>query len=311
MKKIIYSIIIFFFVFCCIELFCRCFCIGKPVSDERNSIYQYDSYLGWFPIPDVSAIVSDSESSREYKHNSLGFRDIEHNYKEKTKKRIMFLGDSFCYGYGISQKYIFTELLIDKLEEYELFNCGISGYGTDQEYLLLVKYIDIIKPDIVILLLCDNDVKDNVYNNAYYGYYKPYFILKNNKLILNGIPVPKSWLYYKNNFFVKHSFFINYMVKTFICLKNPCVITNHFSIMGNILNEIVSILNIHNSKLIFSIAKDTSSHEFKEILKNNNCPFIDLENDNVRSEYDFHWNEKGHQFVADKIYDFFKEEKYK
>ena len=203
MKKIIYVLIIFIFVFFCIEIFCRIFDIGKTCSDERNTIYQYDSHLGWFPIPNTNAKLTDSISQIEYNHNSLGFRDIEHNYNEKNKKRIMFIGDSFCYGYGVNQNETFVELLRDKISDFELFNCGISGYGTDQEYLLLRKYFDIIKPDIVFLLYCENDIIDNILNNNYLGYYKPYFIEQDGSIIPKGIPVPKSWLYYKNNFFVK------------------------------------------------------------------------------------------------------------
>ena len=307
MKKVIYVLIIFIFVFSCIEIFCRIFNIGKTYSDERNTLYQYDNYLGWMPIPNITATISNSTQQREYKHNSLGFRDIEHDYNNKTKKRIMFIGDSFCYGYGVSQNEVFTELLRNKLLDFELFNCGVSGYGSDQEYLLLEKYYTIIKPDIIFLLFCDNDMLDNTLNNNYNGYYKPYIIKQQDNLILKGTPVPKSWLYYRYNFFVKYSRFNNFMLETFIRIKNPSLSLKNYEITGDIYNEIIKFCNLCNCQLIICIAKDDENN-FKQILKDNNLFFLNLENNNVRSTTDLHWNKKGHEYVADKIYNFLKEE---
>lgn len=309
MKKIIYVLIILIFVFFCIEIFCRIFNIGKTYSDERNTLYQYDNYLGWIPIPNITATISDSMQQREYKQNSLGFRDIEHDYNNKTKKRIMFIGDSFCFGYGVSQNEVFVELLRDKLLDFELFNCGVSGYGSDQEYLLLQKYYNIIKPDIIFLLFCYNDILDNTLNNNYNGYYKPYIIKQQDELILKGIPVPKSWLYYKNNFFIKYSRFNNFILETFIRIKNPSLSLQNYEIIGYIYNEIIKFCDLHNCRLIICIAKDDDINSFEKILKNNDMFFLNLANDNVRSTTDFHWNKKGHEYVANKIYNFLKEEK--
>jgi lysophospholipase L1-like esterase len=308
MKKIIYSIIIFFFVFCCIELFCRVFRIGTDFIDERNLVYKYDNKLGWIGKPNINTYYKGVSVV----NNSLGFRDIEHNYKEKNKKRIMFIGDSFCFGYGVNQDKVFVELLRDKLKEYELFNCGISGYGTDQEYLLLMQYFDVVKPDIVFLLYSDNDIIDNVLNNNYLGYYKPYFVPNNNDdygLILKGVPVPKSWLYYRNNFFIKYISFNKFILKNYICLKNPCLSTHDYKILKIILFNMQNFLKSKNCELILCIASDSDSN-FRTILKNNNAFFIDLENSNI-IENDMHWNEKGHEYVADKIYNFLKKIKIK
>ena len=306
MKTIIYSIIIFFFVFCCIEVFCRIFNIGKKnIVDERNSIYKYDDKFGWIGKPNLDIYYQNIRVI----NNSLGFRDIEHNYNEKKKKRVLFLGDSFCWGYGVNQDKLFVELLRDKLKEYEFFNCGISGYGTDQEYILLKEYYDIIKPDIVFLFYYDNDVIDNVLNNNYLGYYKPYFVDKDDDsvdLILKGIPVPKSWLYYGNNFFIRYSFFNNFMLQQIICMKNPCFSTHNYKILYKILFNIKAFLDSKNSEFIICIAGDNNNF-LTSMLKDNNIFFIDLENSNTLD--DGHWNEKGHEYVADKIYNFLNKKK--
>jgi hypothetical protein len=99
------------------------------------------------------------------------------------------------------------------------------------------------------------------------------------------------------------------MLENFIRLKNPCLfLSDDYTIMGSILNEIIAFLNLNNCKLIFCIAKDDKTKILETNLKNNNMFFLDLENTNVISEKDIHWNEKGHEYVADKIYNFLKEE---
>ena len=158
------------------------------------------------------------------------------------------------------------------------------------------------------MLLCNTDIDDNVLNNNYNGYYKPYFIEQQGEIILKGIPVPKSWLYYKNNFFVKYSYFNNFILEKFICFRYPCFSTHNYKITGNILNEFMIFCNLHNCQLIICIAKDDDARNFEKNLKNNNLFFLNLANNNVRSENDFHWNKKGHEYVANKIYNFLKEE---
>jgi len=303
MKKTIYVIIIFVFVFLCTEVTCRICGLGnKDYINSNEQIYKYDDKLGWFLNSNLN---TDFKKMGIIKTNSIGFRDIEHNYKLKTKKRIMFIGDSFTFGDKISQKNIFVELLRDKLKEYELFNCGVSGYGTAQEYLLLLKYFNTVSPDIVFLTICFNDINDNMVN--YVGqYYKPLFIRKGKNLFLyNTTAIPKSYICYKNNFFIKHSNFITFILKNFIIFKNPPIYTNDYGIIEDILLLFKQFLTDKNCT--FYIGLTNSDDNFEKFLKSKDIKYIVLENKNT-IENDIHWNEKGHEYVADKIYNFFKQE---
>lgn len=305
MKKTVYIIIIFVFVLFYIEIFCRVCDVnfGYTHTDERNTIYQYNDEIGWVGKPDIDTYYKNIHVV----NNDFGFRDINHNYKEKNKKRIMFIGDSFCWGYGVNQDKIFVELLRNKLTEYELFNCGVSGYGTDQEYILLKKYYDIIKPDIVFLIFCCmNDNGENNTNFVFGGYYKPYYIIKNGELELQGVPVPKTWLYYKNNFFVKKSAFIRFLLKQFISYKNKkysdYVFDNNKT--KAIISNMKKYLDENNTEFIIGFTNEPNLLE--RYCKKNDIKSVLLENSDI-IEKDIHWNEQGHQFVADKIYDFLKE----
>ena len=50
------------------------------------------------------------------------------------------------------------ELLKPRINGYKILAAGVSGYGTDQEYLLLQKLWPKVKPAVVVLIFCtDND----------------------------------------------------------------------------------------------------------------------------------------------------------
>jgi len=110
---------------------------------------------------------------------------------------MIFLGDSFVWGYDAEQQERFTEKLRANIPGWSIYNLGVSGYGTDQEYLLLRQQYDFYRPQIVFLIFCkDNDDEDNSRNERYGLYYKPYFTVDGAWLKLRGVPVPRSEAYF-------------------------------------------------------------------------------------------------------------------
>src|ERR1700704_7186870 len=87
-------------------------------------------------------------------------------------------------------------MLKRRIRGYKILAGGVSGYGTDQEYLLLQDLWSKVNPAVVVLIVCtDNDRQDNSSNIRYEGYQKPYFtIAADGALVLQGQPVPKSRL---------------------------------------------------------------------------------------------------------------------
>src|SRR5258705_812041 len=157
-------------------------------------------------------------------HNSLGLRDIE---PDRTgKKTILFLGDSFVWGYDVEANERFTDRLRRDLPEQSIVNAGVSGYGTDQQYLLLQRLWDRIKPDMVVLIYCvDNDRRDNSTNERYDGYYKPYFAQTlDGAWAVQGQPVPKSrHRYFIENPIARHSWLARVVVSFYVQLRHPAV----------------------------------------------------------------------------------------
>jgi len=161
--------------------------------DNEFTFYEYDRVLGWKNRP-LSEGYFEMPDSRTYvKISSKGLRDKEYPYKKEPGTfRILVLGDSFAWGYGVEQDEIFSERLENMLgQDYEVLNAGITGYGTDQELLFFEKEGFKYDPDIVLVAFASNDfMSDN--RTKQLGYYpKPFFIMENDKLKLTNIPLPE------------------------------------------------------------------------------------------------------------------------
>jgi hypothetical protein len=126
---------------------------GSPV------IFRYDSELGWLPVAKAVATFTDSQTIT-VRSNSFGLRDVEHD--RSARPTVMFIGDSFVWGYDVEASERFTELLRDNFPEVRIVNAGVNAYGTDQEYLLLRRLWSEYNPNVVVLMFCvDNDRQDN------------------------------------------------------------------------------------------------------------------------------------------------------
>lgn len=314
MKK--FANIILFLVVTSVCLFVAEFVVRKvaPFSlnqDERNLSYDYDSELGWFPKKDFS---NEFFGSRLIKvtHNKMGFRDIEH--QPNKNPNIVVLGDSFVWGYDVEDNERLTDFLQTKFKnKFNIYNFGVSGYGTGQEFLLLQRYYDQLKPKFVFVIFCGNDFYDNTNNVVYGGYYKSYYVEKNGKLELRGIPVPISGNYKMLHFSEDHPLLAKSEIAKWTAklsyrawhnivkqrsLKDPTTA---------ILAEMNKYLNDRGSKLVVG----TIDHhpELEEFLAKENITQIDLYNQFRYHEKGNHWTPEGHKFAADKIANFLNKNK--
>ena len=99
------------------------------------------------------------------KTNHAGFR-ADSDYaipKPAGILRIVALGDSFTFGYGVEYEQTWTRQLEHRLGErlgrrVEVLNTGVGGYNTVNEVALLEDRGLSYDPDLIILFWCGNDV---------------------------------------------------------------------------------------------------------------------------------------------------------
>ena len=115
--------------------------------------------------------------------------------KKSDKKRILFFGDSNTAADGVSNVERFSDLA-GKYFNAEAYNFGLSGSGTDQQYLIWKEYAQNMEVDLVVLgILVENIERNKVaYRETLHPYTKkslltpkPYFNLEKNKLVLQNI----------------------------------------------------------------------------------------------------------------------------
>lgn len=102
-----------------------------------------------------------------YAVNADGFRDRSYaRPKPEGTFRVVVLGDSLTFGYGVALEATFAKLLEARLQtisggpSYEVLNLGVSGYNPYTELALLEDVGMGYAPDLVLAQFCINDLND-------------------------------------------------------------------------------------------------------------------------------------------------------
>lgn len=125
-----------------------------------------DPVLPYVPKPNYHGrMILKNQLNVDFTTNSGGFRNLKDYAIEKPKnaKRIIFIGDSFVFGWGVKDDEVFTYLLENnfnkksKNTKVEIINAAVYGYDID-EYRILFDRILKYEPDIIFLGYClEND----------------------------------------------------------------------------------------------------------------------------------------------------------
>ena len=150
-----------------------------------------DPELGWRYRPLARARHRDDGFDVAIEINAQGFRDRPFELPA-DRPRIVALGDSLTFGWGVEAEEGFTSRLEDRLGA-DVLNLGVSGYGTDQELLLWEREGRALRPLVVLLTVCANDLEE-IARPAAYGRSKPWFSLRDGSLRLEGTPGAASRL---------------------------------------------------------------------------------------------------------------------
>ena len=95
--------------------------------------------------------------------NRLGFRGPEWSpVKAPGCLRIALIGDSHAFGYGVAFEQTCGQLLAQRLQArlgrpVEVLDFGLPGYNSRQELAVLESKALPLQPDLVLVLVCNND----------------------------------------------------------------------------------------------------------------------------------------------------------
>jgi len=286
-----------------------------------------DQELGWRATEHFEeALVEKTKGGTPYSvrrsQKQYGFRQFGDPSSKKLK--ILVIGDSFTHATAVSDDRTYHALL-SKLLDAEVFAYGAGGYGTLQEYLVLDRYVDLIKPDMLLWQFCINDFINNdnelelfslVNNN---GWERPYWV--------NGTVVhlsPKKSGKQMREWINRHSRFLYFVVTRLDKLR---VITSEYTVetdieaqgfghtgfirsvqvtddlMGRVRARVGTIPIV-----AFTCASAAPySEAFAQIASHHGIEYWDDVADVVKKaekqgedvlSSDEHWNEYGHQLVA-------------
>ena len=270
------------------------------VQDERNLLYRYDSVLGWFPVAGRSNLFLGTRTI-SVAHNAQGFRAAG-DYVVTERPGIIFLGDSFVWGYDVELSERFTEKVQAKHPEWSIYNFGVSGYGTDQEYLLLQQQFDTYQPRVVFLMFEETDDSDNSTNQRW-GYYKPYTTVTGSRLELHGIPVPRSErFFFANHRMLMKSYVMRLLTLGYFKLTAPRVIQNTSNPSGALVRDLQKYVTSKGAQLVVGLT--WRNPPLEQLLTYFKIPYVDVSTDLRYSGKGYHWSAQGHTFVAEKVDEF-------
>ena len=307
-------------------------------SDQMNpQVIALDAERGWLPVRNYlyKGELLDAGGVRypvDIETDAEGYRAFG-DLRNGERKKVLFLGDSFTHAMQVSNQKTYFGLLQEELG-IEAFAFGVDGYGTLQEYLLLDSIIDDVEPVIVVLQFCPNDFINNHYdlelasafNNN--GLRRPYF---EEGQIQYKTPTNFSAI---REFAASYSEFLYFILNTIDRLKTPPVNSSEnlieeqglsyplfkesVEVTDQLLEKIRARVPPGTPIYAFSTNHGAPYHEeFKRLSDKNGIEFVDGTSQALRAAESkgittraadkAHWNNQGHQIVAEVLKSYFEE----
>lgn len=169
----------------------------------RRQTIGYHPVIGWWHLPNLDARIPLGQTYHRVITNSSGMRSSREYPKQKPagRKRVVFLGDSYTAGDGVSNGQRFTDLLEQKYPNLDALNFGLNGTGTDQQLLIYEHLAREYEADAYVFCICVENIARNMFT-CFPSYDwreqkvafrpKPYFQLHGGELSLHNQPVPRE-----------------------------------------------------------------------------------------------------------------------
>ncbi len=165
-----------------------------------RQLVQYHPVLGHLFIPGLKTRMPHESGGYLVQTNSAGFRSSHEFTRSCTpgRSRVLVFGDSFTAGDGVSNGQRYADLLEARLPATEVYNFGVPGTGTDQQYLTWRECARDIDADHVVIAIQPENIRRNAsaYRLGIDGagqevyYPKPYATVDGEALVWHHQPVP-------------------------------------------------------------------------------------------------------------------------
>jgi hypothetical protein len=169
----------------------------------HRQLMQHDATLGYRFVPGLKVRIPHEGGGYLVKTNAAGFRcNREVTPQKNSARRVLVFGDSYTAGDGVSNGKRYSDVLEEHLAGTEVLNFGLSGSGTDQQFLIYREYARKIDFDAVVITVLVENITRNVVKHREWSdregealfVPKPWFELADNGAIaLQGVPVPQPF----------------------------------------------------------------------------------------------------------------------
>lgn len=236
--------------------------------------------------------------------NSNGFRN---NYEiENDKKKILMLGDFMTFGWGA--KKTFSELLENKIDNYQVLNAAIGNTNTIMQINnFFANFKDKYNYDLIVLNFFINDFEDVKIKKPNfiqkYSIFYTYFSSSLN-IILTKYNLKNNWrTFYKKSFLNKkieeETFFEILKLKEFCDKNNVKFLIHNIPELRNLKNyQFEKETNILKN---FAKQNKIEVYDFIDILKKFN------EGELWVTKKDPHLNDKAHSIIAEGLFPIIKQ----
>ncbi len=169
----------------------------------HRQLQQYHPVIGYHFIPGVKARVEHEAGGYLVRVNQSGFR-CDHEFVVQKKPgtfRVLLFGDSYTAGDGVSNKYRYGDVMERLVPGLEVYNFGLPGTGTDQQYLIFREIAAGIEHDLVVISVFVENIRRVAAryrpwvtrDGRVLVFPKPYFEIEaDGSLRLHHVPVPKG-----------------------------------------------------------------------------------------------------------------------
>lgn len=161
----------------------------RGLRERQTWAPELDWYICYRGLQDTPrAPYYDDQGCVHVKMNKLGIRDREEvaDPKPSGQKRIVCLGDSFTFAWGVKFEDGWTQRVERELRKRDdairTVNCGASGCMYADEYAAALEHrFHQLEPDVVVMTLCLNDLLPT--SNALAHQESPPWLLRHSRLL--------------------------------------------------------------------------------------------------------------------------------